>query len=157
MRKEAMPQGIVMISTQQMIPASMYASQSQKPLKTNQMMLSRVRTGLGSHWPLAAAIGRFPELSLAGRLSGECVVRALIKKHESNLRCAGVCGPHGFQRYPSGIVDRPAIDAGRNGRKGDRRRPEFIRDGKRVAEAVGKQLGLVLGLGVRRPDSVDHP
>ena len=33
-----------MISTQQMIPASMYASQSQKPLKTNQMMLSRVRT-----------------------------------------------------------------------------------------------------------------
>src|SRR5215217_5136545 len=44
MRNEAMPQGIVMISTQQMIPASMYASQSQKPLKTNQMMLSRVRT-----------------------------------------------------------------------------------------------------------------
>ena len=39
-----MPQGMVMISTQQMIPASMYASQSQKPLKMNQMMLSRVRT-----------------------------------------------------------------------------------------------------------------
>jgi|SRR6187399_2934868 len=98
MRKEAMPHGIVMISTQQMIPASMYASQSQKPLKTNQMMLSRVRTGLGSHRPLNAAIGRFPELSLAGCLSGEYVVRSLIEKYESDLRYAGVGPPHRFQR-----------------------------------------------------------
>src|SRR5215212_7424203 len=157
MRKEAIPHGIVMISTQQMIPASMYASQSQKPLKTNQMILSRVRTDLGSHWPLNAAIGRFPELSLAGCLSGECVVRSLIEKNKSDFRYTGVGCPHRLQRYPSGIVDRPTVDAGRDRGKGYGRRPEFVRDGKRVAEAVGKQLRLVLGLGVGRPDGVDHP
>ena len=44
-RNDAMPHGMVTISRQQINPASAYASQSQRPLKMNQMMLSNVRMG----------------------------------------------------------------------------------------------------------------
>src|SRR6188508_3365201 len=108
-----MPQGIVMISRQQMIPASMYANQSQKPLKTNQMMLSKVRTCQGLHRLRIAAIGRFPGLTLARcGLGSKGVVCAPIKEDEPDLVDAGVGSPHGLQCDARRIVDRPAIDTG---------------------------------------------
>jgi hypothetical protein len=45
MRKDAMPNGMVTISRQQMIPASMYPSHSPNPAKMTQMMFSSVFIG----------------------------------------------------------------------------------------------------------------
>jgi len=39
MRKDAMPKGIVMMRTQQTMPATAYPTAIQKPANTNQMML----------------------------------------------------------------------------------------------------------------------
>src|SRR5512133_2662534 len=105
------------------------------------MMLSRVRTCPGSHRPRDAAIGRFPGLTLAHcRLDSERVVGALIKKYESDLSDARVGRPHCLQRDARRIVDRPAIDAGRNGWESECARAQFIGDGERVSEAVREQL-----------------
>ena len=45
MRKDAIPNGMVTMSRQQMIPASMYPSHSPNPAKMTQMMFSSVLMG----------------------------------------------------------------------------------------------------------------
>lgn len=53
-------------------------------------------------------------------LPGELLVRRLVEEDESDLLDRRVCRPHGRDRDPGAVVHRPAVDAGGDGREGDR-------------------------------------
>jgi hypothetical protein len=90
-------------------------------------------------------------------LGRERVVRALVEEHKPHFIDPRLACLHCFQRYPSCIIDRPAIDAGRDGRERHGGGTKLVGNPQRIPEAVREQLRLVFGLRIRRPYGVDHP
>src|SRR5699024_5986222 len=115
----------------------------------------------------------FPTLGAAGAASSPATARLLPgpaterllgvitegDEHDGVDPSRGLLGRllHGLHRDPRGVVHRPAVDPGGDGREGDGASADLRRHPQALSVAGGEGRGAVLAGGVHGPDGVDHP